>query len=87
VSERCDVEKPACVGNLASVTECIILLMCLRMGLGKAQCCVSATLFHWSLLSTLRDFLVRPRSRELGCGLLGLKTAFVERKCFPCSWS
>ena len=36
------------------------------MGIDKAQCCVSATPFHWSLFSTLRDFLVRLSSRGTG---------------------
>jgi hypothetical protein len=67
VSERCDVEKPACVGNVASVTSvCVILLSCLRVGIDKGQYSVCATLFRWSLLSTLRDFWVRLLSRGTG---------------------
>ena len=42
------------------------MLSRLRVGIDKALCSVSATLFHWSLLSTLRDFWVRLRSRGNG---------------------
>jgi hypothetical protein len=41
------------------------------VGIDKAQCCASTTLFRWSLLSTLRDFGVRLRSRGTGLCLAG----------------